>query len=138
MLKTDSVKLVCQKCGKQFAVELPKYCSQCYSEKRGQSRHLICSQCGSMIVRGALAYCTTCFGSVRSKYQQNIKEYHDRTDELQSKLFIVEAQKENLLESLRQRELQVKELENTICNLNKGIERLSTHLGISNRDRLRE
>lgn len=138
VLKVDSEKLVCQKCGRQFIPELPKYCSQCYSEKQGSLQQRICTQCGSIIDKDALAYCTTCFGSATSKYQQNVKEYHERTDELQSKLLIVEAQKEYVVELLRQRELQIKELEGTIGNLNKEIERLSTHLGILRRDRLQE
>lgn len=95
------------------------------SGKRGKVPKAVCSQCGAMIGKGASSYCSACFESVRARYEQNIKEYHNRTDELQSKLLTVEAQKEKLMELLREKELQLKEMEKAICNLNDEIGKLN-------------
>jgi hypothetical protein len=129
VLNAERVTLVCQHCGQQFTLELPKYCAECYPGKRGQLRYLACSQCRSLIVGGSPIYCATCFGKERLKYKQNIKEYQDRTDELQSKLLLVESQTEHVTELLHRRELLVKELEQTIRDLNEEMERRNARLG---------
>ena len=139
MPKADDVILTCPQCGRQFVLTqgeqkfyerkcltLPKRCPQCRSEKPRHPRYLICSSCGAKLDRETSDYYKACLSNVHLEYEQKTRECQTATDELQSKLLLIESEKSELSELLHQKERLIADLENKVSNLNQELMKMNT------------
>ena len=102
MLEDGGIVLTCYQCGRQFVLTkgeresyeqqgpyLPNCCPQCCLAPNNEPRCLVCSDCGAEL--NEAIYCEACFRRRYIDFEEKVKDCQRRTDEVQSKLWIIES-----------------------------------------------
>jgi hypothetical protein len=120
MDKSASIALTCDWCGKEIVLDLPGHCPQFDSAEQNQPQRLICCRCGTELNKGKPIYCVNCCAAAEIDFQQRTNDCQKRTDELQSKLLIIELQKSKLEALLHRNGEIIAKLEQRVSLLESG------------------
>ena len=86
-------------------------------ENHKYARYSICSECRGKIDKDMTIYCESCYTKNKHEFEQAIKDYQARTDEMQSKLLILESNKKEQINSPDYNNQTLVDLENRVNNL---------------------
>ena len=97
MPKNAGIVLTCYQCGRPFVLTkdeqqgsyLPNCCQRCRLAPKNEPGPLVCSDCGAEL--NEAIYCEACFRRRYIDFEQTVKACQRRTDEVQSKLWIIES-----------------------------------------------